>query len=57
VADLIDGGRFADQKAVEVHQSSEAFKGMLAKAAELGLLIKEPEIKVLESVAGFGFRG
>jgi quinol monooxygenase YgiN len=49
--------RFADQKAVEEHQSSEAFKGMLAKAAELGLLIKEPEIKVLESVAGFGFRG
>ena len=50
-------GRFADMKAVKVHQSSEVFKSVFVKGAELGLLIKETEIQVLESVAGFGFRG
>jgi quinol monooxygenase YgiN len=49
--------RFKDQKAVDVHQSSEAYKDMLVKGAELGLLIREPDVKILEHVAGFGARG
>jgi hypothetical protein len=30
---------------------------MLDKGAELGLLIREPDVKILEYVAGFGARG
>jgi hypothetical protein len=30
---------------------------MLVKGAELGLLIREPDVKILEHVVGFGARG
>ena len=33
------------------------YKDMSVKGAELGLLIREPDVKILEHVAGFGVRG
>jgi hypothetical protein len=48
--------RFANQKALDSHKLSKAYKTMQTKGAELGLLLALPDVKVLEACGGFGLR-
>jgi hypothetical protein len=49
--------RFANQKALDSHRLSEAYKTAQTKGAELGILLAPPDVKILESCGGFGLRG
>jgi hypothetical protein len=54
---IYSNNRFANQRALDSHRFTEAYKAVQLKGAELGVLLAPPNVKILESCGGFGLRG